>query len=185
MEKRIEDNPAFAYYYPDPETDAVTYGEGVFVGYRGFEKEGTEPQFPFGFGLSYTEFKYSGLEIKPVLDWGAGPSSPEALFEVSFELENTGRRRGADVAQIYITSAGTSVPRPPKELKGFAKVELEAGEKRRVDIRLKRRDFCYYDTGKGDWAIETGDREILVGRSSAEIVLRGKVTLASPETGVP
>lgn len=185
MEKNIEDNPSVKYYYPAAETDEVRYGEGVFVGYRGFEKNGVEPLFPFGFGLSYTEFRYSDLEIKPSLEWGGDNAFPEGQFEVSFDLENTGRCAGADVAQIYITSAGREIPRPLKEMKGFVKVELEAGEKSRVTVKLNRRDFCYYDSLKGEWQIEAGDREILVGRSSAEIVLRGRVTLTAAETAVP
>jgi len=183
-EKRQQDNPAFENYYPEAETDRVLYREGVFVGYRGYEKKNVKPLFPFGFGLSYTQFEYSDLEIKPILIQEAGDNVPESKFEVSFDLENTGERAGAEVAQIYVRSSGKSVPRPLKELKGFEKITLEPGERKRIAIRLDRRAFCYYDTQKEDWQIEAGDREILVGRSSEEIVLRGKVTLNVLETAV-
>jgi beta-glucosidase len=175
FERRWEDNPARDSYYPSAEgTNRVEYREGVFVGYRGYEKAGTRPLFPFGYGLSYTTFKYDNLKVTQVR--GAGTDAPEGPhYEVSFDVRNTGTREGADVAQVYVGDAHAKVPRPVKELKGFAKVSLRPGESRRVTVTLDRRSFSYYDTGTKSWRTEPGDFDILVGRSSDQIVLRGKL----------
>ncbi|HEY0377379.1 MAG TPA: glycoside hydrolase family 3 C-terminal domain-containing protein [Pyrinomonadaceae bacterium] len=173
FERKWEDNPAHASYYPaSPDTKRVEYKEGVFVGYRGYEKNNTQPLFPFGHGLSYTTFKYSNLSVKPA----AGGAS---RYEVSFDVQNTGSREGADVAQVYIGDKHSNVPRPAKELKGFAKVSLRPGETRRVTIPLDARSFSYYDISAKQWRAEPGDFDVLVGRSSAQIELRGKLTLAT------
>jgi beta-glucosidase len=172
FERRLADNPSFASYYPEPGTLRVHYKEGVFVGYRGFERNGTAPLFPFGFGLSYTTFKYANLEVTP-------GKSKDGRVRVSFDVTNSGTRAGADVAQVYVGDGHAKVARPPKELKGFAKVSLEPGETRRVTIDLDRRSFSYYDVRGKRWRADPGDFEILVGRSSAEIPLRGKLTLTS------
>jgi beta-glucosidase len=97
---------------------------------------------------------------------------------VSFDVTNTGERAGAEVAQVYIADTHSEVPRPPKELKGFAKVRLQPGETRRVTVALDRRSFAYYDTNEGGWAVAPGVFAVLVGRSSAAIELRGEVTFA-------
>ncbi len=174
FERRWEDNPAHASYYPaSAGTKRVEYKEGVFVGYRGYEKNNTQPLFPFGHGLSYTTFKYSNLSVKSVAS-NAGPR-----YEVSFDVQNTGSRDGADVAQVYVGDTHSKVPRPAKELKGFAKVSLRPGETRRVTIPLDARSFSYYDTAAKQWRAEPGDFDVLVGRSSAQIELRGKITLAA------
>jgi beta-glucosidase len=173
FERKWEDNPAHASYYPaSPDTKRVEYKEGVFVGYRGYEKNNTQPLFPFGHGLSYTTFKYSNLSVKPA----AGGAS---RYEVSFDVQNTGSREGADVAQVYIGDTHSKVPRPAKELKGFAKVSLRPGETRRVTIPLDARSFSYYDVNAKQWRAEPGDFDVLVGRSSAQIELRGKLTLSA------
>ncbi|HEX6624714.1 MAG TPA: glycoside hydrolase family 3 C-terminal domain-containing protein, partial [Pyrinomonadaceae bacterium] len=172
FERRWEDNPAHASYYPEGNTKRVVYKEGVFVGYRGYEKNGTAPLFPFGHGLSYTKFQYSGLSVKP---------SGGATFEVSFDVKNTGAREGADVAQVYVGDTHAKVPRPAKELKGFAKVSLRPGETKRVSVRLDRRALSYYDAEGRRWRADPGDFDVLVGRSSAQIELRGKLSLAAAE----
>jgi beta-glucosidase len=177
FERRWEDNPVRASYYPAAGgTKRVEYSEGVFVGYRGYEKRNVRPLFPFGHGLSYTTFKYDNLKITPVpgtaTDAPAGPH-----FEVSFDVKNTGPREGADVAQVYVSDTHARVPRPPKELKGFAKVTLRPGESRRVAVRLDGRAFSFYDAAAKRWRIDPGDFDILVGRSSAQIELRGKTTV--------
>ena len=171
FEKSWEDNPAHDSYYPDAGTLRVVYRDGVFVGYRGYEHNGKQPQFPFGFGLSYTAFRYNGLAVKQA---GAAGN-----YEVSFAVTNTGRRAGADVAQVYVSDSHAKVPRPPKELKGFARVMLGPGETKTVTVKLDARAFSYFDTGSGAWVAEPGTFGILVGRSSAEIELRGNVELAS------
>jgi beta-glucosidase len=173
FERRWEDNPAHDSYYPAEGTNRVEYREGVFVGYRGYEKNGTHPLFPFGHGLSYTTFKYSNLKVSPV----AGGAGEGSRYEVSFEVKNTGSREGADVAQVYVGDSHARVPRPPKELKGFAKVSLRPGESRHVTVTLDRRALSYYDASAKAWRAEPGDFEVLVGRSSEQIELRGKLTL--------
>jgi beta-glucosidase len=175
FERRWEDNPVHASYYPASEdAKRVEYQEGVFVGYRGYEKNNIKPLFPFGHGLSYTTFKYDNLKVAPVTttEATAGPT-----FEVSFDVKNTGSREGSDVAQVYVSDTHASVPRPPKELKGFSKVTLRPGESRRVTVRLDGRAFSYYDVAAKRWRHDPGDFDILVGRSSEQIELRGKATL--------
>jgi beta-glucosidase len=174
FERRWEDNPAHANYYPaGDDTKRVEYREGVFVGYRGYEKTGVKPLFPFGHGLSYTTFRYDNLKVTPA----AGAAADGPAFEVSFDVKNTGQREGSDVAQVYVSDTHASVPRPPKELKGFSKVTLRPGESRRVTVRLDGRAFSYYDVASRGWRHDPGDFDILVGRSSEQIELRGKATV--------
>jgi beta-glucosidase len=178
FERRWEDNPAHASYYPPAsDTKRVEYKEGVFVGYRGYERNNTKPLFPFGYGMSYTTFKYSNLSVKPVT--GDAVSSAGPRYEVSFDVQNTGNREGADVAQVYISDGHAKVLRPAKELKGFAKVNLRPGEIRRLVVPLDARALCYYDVSAKQWRAEPGDFDVLVGRSSQQIELRGKLTLAA------
>ena len=172
FEKRWQDNPAHDHYYPEPGTQQILYKEGIFVGYRGFEKNGVAPLFPFGHGLSYTTFKYSNLAVSP-------EESANGNVQVSFDLTNIGRRAGAEVAQVYVADTHSAVPRPLKELKGFAKVDLKPGEMQRVTIELDLRSFSYYDVDAKAWHAAPGTFDILVGRSSAAIELRGKVTLTN------
>ncbi|HJQ35179.1 MAG TPA: glycoside hydrolase family 3 C-terminal domain-containing protein [Pyrinomonadaceae bacterium] len=175
FERRWEDNPVHASYYPaSDENKRVEYKEGVFVGYRGYEKAGTKPLFPFGYGLSYTTFKYDNLKVTPapVRDETGGQ-----FFDVSFDVKNTGAREGSDVAQVYVGDTHSKVPRPLKELKGFTKVHLRPGETQHVTVRLGGRSFSYYDVEAKRWRTDPGDFDILVGRSSDEIVLRGKATV--------
>ncbi|MDT7687541.1 MAG: beta-glucosidase [Acidobacteriota bacterium] len=176
FERRWEDNPTHDNYYTTAGTNRIIYKEGVFVGYRGYEKSGTRPLFPFGHGLSYTTFKYSNLTVRPLV--GAASNAPDApLYEISFDVRNTGKREGADVAQVYVGDSHSHVARPAKELKGFSKVSLRAGESRRVTITLDRRALSYYDADSKQWHAEPGDFDILVGRSSEQIELRGKLKL--------
>ncbi len=171
FERQWQDNPAHAHYYPEPGTQRILYTEDIFVGYRGFEQNGVAPLFPFGHGLSYTTFEYGELEIAP-------RTTRDGNVSVSFDVTNTGDRAGAEVVQVYIADTHSEVPRPPKELKGFAKVELQPGETRRVTIALDRRSFAFYDTNESGWAVAPGIFGVLVGRSSAAIELRGEVTFA-------
>jgi len=171
FERRWEDNPVHDSYYPEPGSKRIVYKEGVFVGYRGYQHNGVRPLFPFGHGLSYTSFKYSGISIKPAA--GAG----EARFEVSFDVQNTGNRAGADVAQVYVGQSHASVPRPAEELKAFERISLKPGETKHVRLQLNDRSFSYYNATAKQWREDPGEYEILVGRSSEQIELRGKVTL--------
>jgi len=179
FERRWEDNPVHDSYYPEAGTKRVVYKEGIFVGYRGYERAGTKPLFPFGFGLSYTTFKYSNLSIRPSTAAGSNSESSGPRYEVSFEVKNTGTREGAEVAQVYLGGAQTKVPRPAKELKGFVKVNLRPGETKKVSVILDSRSLSYYDVNAKQWRPEPGDFKVLVGRSSEQIELRGKLTLAA------
>ncbi len=171
FEKRWEDNAAFNSYYDNNKDKKVEYSEGIFLGYRHFDKEKIEPLFPFGFGLSYTQFAYSHLQIKQE------PTGGGQNVKVVFKVKNTGNREGAEIAQLYIHNPVTRVARPVKELKGFAKINLKAGESRSVAIMLDDRAFSFFDTTKNTWTIEPGKFEILVGASSRDIRLNGTVDI--------
>ena len=178
FERRWEDNPAHDSYYPDALTNRVAYKEGVFVGYRGYEHIGTKPLFPFGYGLSYTTFRYNNLNVTQAITKSGGLNSWACL--VSFDVTNTGRREGAEVAQVYVTDTHSKTPRPAKELKGFVRVSLRAGETKRVTVTLDRRAFSYYDIDIKQWRADPGDFDILVGSSVEQILLKGKVA-SQPE----
>jgi len=171
FERRWEDNAVHDTYYPKDGEKKVTYSEGVFVGYRHFDKSGIKPLFPFGYGLSYSTFAYKNLTITPA------HMSGDASATVAFDVTNTGSRTGADVAEIYVGDRHAPVPRPVKELKGFKKVELKPGETNHVEISLDRRAFSYFDVKSHQWTVAPGDFDVYVGRSSAEIELTGKVSV--------
>jgi len=175
FERRWQDSAAYGSYAPEPGTKQIDYKEGIFLGYRDFDRSAVKPLFPFGFGLSYTTFQYSNLTVTPA---SGDLSSP---VTVSFDIKNTGSREGAEVAQIYVGDAHASVPRPVKELKGFAKVPLRPGETRRVSLQLNHRAFSFFDVAKDDWKAEAGEFAILVGASSAQIELQGKFRLTQNE----
>lgn len=165
--KRLEDNPAYINY---PGVRDVHYGERIFVGYRYYEKKDVQPLFPFGHGLSYTRFAYSGLAWPEEV--GAGQD-----FEVSLTVENTGEVPGHEVVQLYIRDVESALMRPVKELKGFEKVYLAPGEKTKVAFKLTPRDLSYYDPHLPGWVAEPGEFEVLVGASSQDIRLSGTFAL--------
>jgi beta-glucosidase len=166
FEKRLEDRSSFASYH-DPDGDLrVDLSDGVFGGYHHFDRHGIEPRFPFGFGLSYTTFRYEALSLS------AQTLTGEEMLEVTLELTNTGKRTGAEVVQLYVRDVQARVPRPAKELKGFAKVELESGERRRVSLRIDRSALEFYDAELGAWTVEPGEFELLIGASATDIRLR-------------
>ena len=171
FERRWEDNPTYNSYYPPAGEMAVKYSEGVFLGYRGYDKSGVKPMFSFGFGMSYTTFAYKNISVSPP------QGNLNQPVKVSFDVTNTGKRRGAEVAELYVGDAHAKVPRPVKELKGFSRVDLKPGETRRVSIELNRRSFSYYDVDKKDWNADAGKFEILVGSSSDALPLKGTFTL--------
>ncbi|HET6931021.1 MAG TPA: glycoside hydrolase family 3 C-terminal domain-containing protein [Candidatus Acidoferrum sp.] len=171
FERKWEENPTFHSYYPQKGDKHVEYTEGIFVGYRGYDKNKVTPQFPFGFGLSYTTFNYSDLKVVP------SRKDNGATAEVSFQVENTGDREGAEIAQVYVGDPQNGLPRPLKELKGFAKIGLKPGEKKLVSVKLDRRAFSYYDTNKHAWYAPAGEYGVLVGSSSADIRLKGSYIL--------
>jgi beta-glucosidase len=161
--KRWEDSSAYGRYPGDGKS--VDYAEGILVGYRWFDTKNIEPEFPFGHGLSYTTFKYSNLRLTEVKNSG------DVMLNVQFDIENTGKRDGGEAAQVYVRDTESSAPRPAKELKGFEKIFLKKGEKRRVTIPLGRTAFAFYDKEKRAWVAEPGDFRILIGSSSREIRL--------------
>jgi beta-glucosidase len=173
FERRWEDSAAYGNFTPKPGTKDIEYKEGIFLGYRHFDRSKVKPLFPFGFGLSYTTFTYSNLVITPA----SGDVS--APITVSFDIKNTGSREGAEVAEVYVGEEHPSVPRPLKELKGFAKVNLRPGESKRVSVSLNRRAFSFYDMNKHDWTADPGEFDILVGSSSEKIELQGKFRIAA------
>jgi beta-glucosidase len=170
FERRFEDSAVAASYYPDADKK-IAYKEGVFLGYRHFDKTGGKPLFPFGHGLSYTRFKYGALTVAPEAMVGDGPVT------VSFDVTNIGKRRGAEIAQLYVGDRHAPVPRPPKELKGFARIELAPGETKRVQLRLDRRALSYFDVATKSWRAAPGTFQILVGSSSQRLELSGKLDL--------
>jgi len=137
-------------------------------GYRWFDRRKLKPLFPFGHGLSYTEFKYSALKIHPK------KSFPREKVTVSLDVRNTGRRTGSEVVQLYIRDLKSSVPRPEKELKGFAKVNLNPGEKKKVKIALDADALVFYDVKRKNFVVEPGKFEVLIGSSSQDIRLKGR-----------
>jgi beta-glucosidase len=171
FERRWEDNAAHDSYYPKGSDKKVSYTEGVFLGYRHFDKDGIKPLFPFGYGLSYTTFAYKNLSVTP-----AGVSGGQPVT-VSFDVTNTGNRAGADVAEVYVGEPKPKVPRPAKELKGYARVQLSPGETRHVSVTLAPRAFSYYDVSKHGWTTDAGDFEIYVGHSDAQVDLTGTLNI--------
>src|SRR5262249_47817757 len=149
----------------------VRYEEGLLVGYRWFDTKNIEPLFPFGYGLSYTRFEYSDLRLTP------GEDGKEGSLTGEFEVKNTRARAGAEVLQRDVQDLKPRWARPVKELKGFRKVFLKAGEKQTVSIPLERNAFAFYDPEKHGWAAEKGDFKILIGASSRDIRLQGNTSL--------
>jgi beta-glucosidase len=178
-ERKIADNPSAAFYYPAPGTNRVVYGNDIFVGYRGFEHNHTQPLFPFGFGLSYTTFKYSNIQIHASPSLLQGPESSVG-YEVAFDVTNTGQRPGADVAQLYISQDHPTIDRPGQELKGFARVSLDPGQTLHVAIPLDARSFAWYDVGAKAWHADAGTFTVHIGRSAADPQLEGKISLDHP-----
>jgi beta-glucosidase len=167
--KRLEDTPAFINY--PGENGKVLYGEGIFVGYRYYDKKKIEPSFPFGHGLSYTRFEYARLVIdKPDLKQGE-------ILGVSVDITNTGPRQGKETVQLYLRDIESSLVRPPKELKGFDKVDLGPGQTAAVRFELTPRDLSFYDPDQQGWICEPGEFEVLIGSSSADIRVRGIFTV--------
>lgn len=161
---KLSDNPSFLNF--PGEGDRVEYREGIFVGYRYYDKKEMNTLFPFGFGLSYTAFEYSDL----VLD-KKSMKDTEALT-VTFKVKNIGDRTAKEIVQLYVRDVDCSVIRPEKELKSFAKVELQPGEQKEVSMTLSKRAFAYYNVELKDWHVETGEFAILIGKSSRDIVLQ-------------
>jgi beta-glucosidase len=170
--KRLEDSPAHALGAYPGTNGTVTYTEGLLVGYRWFDAKNIEPLFPFGFGLSYTTFKYSNLQLVNGID---------GTVTAQFEIENMGSRAGAEVAQLYVHPEKAGVMRPEKELKGFKKVFLKPGEQQTLTIPLTQGAFAYFDPDKKGWNAEKGDFKILIGGSSRDLALQAEYNLAETD----
>ncbi|RZJ69465.1 glycoside hydrolase family 3 C-terminal domain-containing protein [Flavobacterium sp.] len=168
FEKEWKDNPTHDNYYDADKDKRVSYKEGLDLGYRFYDKSQTKPQFPFGFGLSYTTFEYSDLKID---------ESSKGLVLVTFKIRNAGKFDGAEVAQVYVSQEKSPVERPLKELKGFCKTFLKKGESRTITIKLDADAFSYYKTDKKAFGYDAGVFGILVGSSSQDIKLKGKANL--------
>jgi len=167
--KRWEDCPSYGQY--PGENGEVSYCEGVFTGYRHFDTNDIDPLFPFGYGLSYTDFKYSDLVLS-----NKTVSQGESIT-VHCIVENTGTVDGAEVVQLYIGDKEAGVPRPEKELKGFEKVFLRAGEAKKITLTVKPEDLAYYDIAIQDWKTEPGKFYVYIGSSSRDIRLKGSFIL--------
>ncbi len=168
---KLSDNPSYLYY--GGEGNEADYREGVFVGYRYYDKKEMPVLFPFGFGLSYTTFACSNLRLS-----GAKITDQETLT-AAVTVTNTGSRAGKTVVQLYVGDRESTVLRPIRELKGFEKVELQPGESRDVTFTLDKRAFAYWNAAIHDWHVETGAFTIEVGQSSRDIEVSGEVTVES------
>lgn len=154
----------------------MRYGEGLLIGYRWYDARKLSVAYPFGHGLSYTDFDYADLRL----------SVREASrVEASLTLTNTGMHAGAEVVQVYVRDPVASVFRPTQELRGFAKVSLGPGESRRVTVELDERAFAFWHAGRSDWVVEGGDFEVRVGSSSRDIRLTANIALAGTEVASP
>jgi beta-glucosidase len=167
--KRWEDCSAYATYRAK---DSVTeYSDGIFVGYRYFDKKNIEPLFPFGYGLSYTQFEYKNIKSTHA----AVAARPEV--EVSLDVSNTGKCDGAEIVQLYIRSIGSVVDKPVKELKAFNKVFLKKGETQSVHFRLNKNAFAYYNVEMREWTVDPGTYSLQIASSSKEIRLSDIIEL--------
>jgi beta-glucosidase len=170
-----EENPVHDHYYAPPaapgEIPRVKYAEGVFLGYRYYTTAHKKPLYPFGFGLSYSEFVFSNLKVD------AGSLSAGGRVQVSFDVENKGKREAAEVAEVYIGDPSAQIERPAEELKGFQKVRLQAGEKQHVTLDLDRRAFSYWDVKAHNWRVDPGQFTISVGDSSENLPLTVAIML--------
>ena len=176
---RLEDNSSYFNFPSD--SQVVRYGEGLFIGYRGYDKAHQDVAFPFGFGLSYTSFALSDLEVTTRGSVAGG----DLAATVTVTVSNTGQVDGAEVVQVYVQDVESTVARPVRELKGFAKVSLPAGSSRSVSIELDQRAFAFWSIRHGRWAVEQGDFVIAVGPNSRDLPLTETITIDAPRLAEP
>ncbi|KPY99910.1 Beta-glucosidase [Pseudomonas syringae pv. atrofaciens] len=172
IERNIEDNPAYASFPKFDNQNTLTdmdYKDDLLLGYRGYEKKGIKPLYPFGYGMSYTTFGYSNIKVTPGVAVGNTP------IKVSFDLSNTGKVGGSEVAQLYVGQQNPKVERPIKELKGYKKVFLKPGESKRVTIELNDRSLAYFDEKSKQWVVDADTFNISLGSSSQDIRLNAKL----------
>lgn len=168
---KLSDNPSYLNF--PGEVNKVEYKEGIFVGYRYYDKKEMDVLFPFGYGLSYTNFEYSDIEVS------SKEINDTDKLDVTVKVKNTGDVFGKEIVQLYVRDVNSNVIRPEKELKGFEKIGLNPGEEKTVSFELDKKSFAYYNTDISDWHVETGDFEILIGKSSRDIVLKEVVKVNS------
>ncbi|WP_344221177.1 glycoside hydrolase family 3 C-terminal domain-containing protein [Kribbella sancticallisti] len=176
---RLEDNPSYLNF--PGHSGRVRYGEGVFVGYRGYDALKREVSYPFGHGLSYTTFDYSDL----VVEQSGSHADGDLAITVKCTVTNTGRRKGKEVVQLYVGDPEASVPRPERELKGFAKVELEPGESVEVGFTLGGRELSFWSELTHGWALEAGRFDFSVGASSRDLRLTASLEVDAPPVAAP
>ena len=157
----------------------VEYRESVYIGYRYYEKIGRQVRYPFGFGLSYTTFEYSDIKLSKT------EMNDTDTLEVSFKVKNTGDVPGYEIAQLYVADKESTIYRPEKELKGFKKIWLNPGEQKEITVGLSKRAFAFYNVNINDWCVESGEFDILVGASSADIRLSATVNVTAPAADIP
>ncbi|WP_091019796.1 beta-glucosidase family protein [Paenibacillus amylolyticus] len=174
---KLSHNPSYLNF--PGEGDRVDYREGIFVGYRYYDKKELEPLFPFGYGLSYTTFEYADLKVDRT------ELTDQDEVNVQVRVTNTGDIAGKEIVQLYVSDVESTVIRPVRELKGFAKVALEPGESKVVSFTLNKRSFAYYNVDMKDWHVETGEFDIQVGSSSRDIHVRTRVNVESTATFLP
>ena len=172
MPLKLSDNPSYLNFGGG---EKVEYREGVFVGYRYYDTKEMDVAYPFGYGLSYTTFAYSNLNIS-----NGNPTEKDTI-SVSVDVTNTGNMAGKEVVQLYVKDCTNSTIRPEKELKGFEKVTLEPGETKTVTMELDKRSFAWYNTDLHDWFAANGEYKLLIGASSRDIRLEGKIQLNSSQ----
>ncbi|MEQ9163440.1 MAG: fibronectin type III-like domain-contianing protein, partial [Ilumatobacter fluminis] len=170
----LNDVPSTLNFPGDP--GVVRYGEGIFIGYRAHDHLGQRVSFPFGFGLSYTSFDIADLEVTT----SGAVADGTLAAAVSATVTNTGDRAGSHVVQVYVGDDDAEVARPPRELKGFAKVRLDPGESERVTIDLDQRAFSYWSTRHRRWVVEAGTFTIAVGADSRDLPLSAVVDVEAP-----
>lgn len=170
--KKLEDSPAHSIG-EFPGKAQVRYYEGIFVGYRYFSTYDVEPQFVFGHGLSYAEFRYNDIKVNLTEE------NEKINATVKFKVTNIGEKEGAEVAQVYVNDVESSVKRPVIELKGFEKVRLMPGESKEVTINLDKKSFAFYSDEENSWIVEDGKFNILIGSSSTDIRLEESINIKS------
>lgn len=181
IDKKIENNPSYASY-PDPAAyrgdnplTEINYSEGLYMGYRGYDKSGSKPLYPFGFGLSYTTFSYSDIKLS------SNVMTPGNTVNVTFTLTNTGDKAGFEVAQLYIQPIDPQVDRPKKELKGFTKVYLEPGQSKTVSLPIDSRSLAYFVESTDSWDVDAGKFKVWVGADSENLTLQRTLVTLMPQ----
>jgi beta-glucosidase len=176
MPKKLSDSPSDAYYHG--QEDFIDYSKvGVLEGYRGYDAKKIEPEFAFGHGLSYTNFKYSDLKVE-----GLSADTRNPKVKVTMKLTNSGKKAGAEVVQLYVGEESPEVERAPKELKGFEKISLQPGESKNITFTLDAEAFRYWNDQTHSWTVKPGKFDILLASSSRDIRLKGQVNIQGSKT---